>query len=133
MSRENAATIRDQIEALNRGDLDRWLRGFDPEVEFRMPPEWPDEVEGRGREAALASMKGALEVAGNVDIELREVTELAGDRLLVSTHIVATGAGSGVPMAFDRYDLITMRDGRVYRDAIFLSREQALEAAGLSE
>jgi hypothetical protein len=36
-------------------------------------------------------------------------------------------------MAFDRYDLITMRDGRVYRDAIFLSREQALEAAGLTD
>jgi ketosteroid isomerase-like protein len=134
MSRENAATIRDQVEALNRGDLDRWLRGFHPEVEFRMPPEWPDEVEGRGREAALASMKGALEVAGNVDIEIREITEVADpDQLLVSTRIVATGAGSGVPMAFDRYDLITMREGRVYRDEIFLNREQALEAAGLSE
>jgi ketosteroid isomerase-like protein len=134
MSQGNIATLRDQIDALNQGDLDRWLKGFDPEVEFRMPPGWPDEGEGKGREAALASMKSALDVAENVAIHLRDITELdSPDRLLVSTHIAATGAGSGVPVAFDRYDVITMRDGRVYRDEIFLSREEALEAAGLRE
>jgi ketosteroid isomerase-like protein len=134
MSGENAATIREQVEALSRGDWEAWLKGFDPEVEFRMPREWPDEVQGKGREAALASMKGALDVAENLDIEIRDITELdTPDRLLVSTHVRATGAGSGVPMGFDRYDLIRMRGGKVYRDEIFLSREEALEAAGLSE
>ncbi len=134
MSEENVEALRAQVDALNRGDLDAWLEGFDPEVVFRLPPEWPDEGEGKGREAALASMKGALAVAEGVDISVRAITELdSPDRLLVSTHIVATGAGSGVPLEFDRYDLITMRDGRVYRDEIFLNREQALEAAGLSE
>ena len=46
---------------------------------------------------------------------------------------MATGTGRGVPVEFDRYDVITMRNGKVLRDAIFLKCEQALEAAGLSE
>ena len=134
MSEGNIETLRAQIDALRRRDLKTWLEGFDPEVEFRLPPEWPDEDIGKGREAALASMKTTLELAENIEIQVREIAELDGpDRLLLSTRIVATGAGSGVPVEFDRYDVITMRNGKVLRDAIFLKREQALEAAGLSE
>jgi ketosteroid isomerase-like protein len=134
MSEENVETVREQIDALAHGDLERWLEGFDPEVEFRLPPEWPDEELGKGREAALASMKSTLELVVDLKIHIRGITELDDpDRLLVSTHIAATGAGSGVPVEFDRYDLMTMRNGKVFRDSIFLNREQALEAAGLSE
>jgi ketosteroid isomerase-like protein len=95
MSEENITTVRAQIDALVRGDLERWLEGFDPEVEFRLPPEWPDEGAGKGREAALASMKSTLELAENLKIDVRGITELDDpDRLLVSTHITATGRGA---------------------------------------
>jgi ketosteroid isomerase-like protein len=134
MSHDNLATLRDQIDALVQGDFERWLQGFDPEVEFRMPPEWPDESIGKGPAAALASMKGTLELAEGLEIDLREVTELGDpDRLLIYTHIAATAIGSGVPVEFDRYDLMTMRNGKVFRDEIYLTREQAFEAAGLPE
>jgi ketosteroid isomerase-like protein len=134
MPEENVETVREQVDALAQGDLERWLEGFDEEVEFRLPPEWPDEDVGRGREAALASMKSTLELAQSIDIEVIDVTELdSPDRLLLATRIAATGAGSGVPVEFDRYDVMTMRNGKVWRDEIFLDREQALEAAGLSE
>jgi ketosteroid isomerase-like protein len=134
MSEENVEALRAQIDALNRRDLDAWLKGFDPDVEFTMPSEWPDHQEGRGREAALASMQMALDVAEDVRIEVQDITPLRSpDRLLVSTHVAAIGAGSGVPIEFDRYDLMTMRNRKVYRDQIFLNRKEALEAAGLSE
>ena len=134
MSQENIEALRAQIDALNRRDLDAWLDGFDPDVEFSMPSQWPDHQEGRGREAALASMQMALDVAEDVRIEVEGITELdSPDRLLVSTHVTARGAGSGVPLGFDRYDLITMRSGKVIRAEIFLDHDQALEAAGLSE
>jgi hypothetical protein len=38
-----------------------------------------------------------------------------------------------VPLEFDRYDLITMRNGTIIRSEIFLKRDEALEAAGLNE
>jgi ketosteroid isomerase-like protein len=134
MSQENVEAVRAQINALNRRDLDAWLEGFDPDVEFTMPSEWPDHQEGRGRAAALASMQMALDVAEVVRVEVQDINELdSPDRLLVSTHVAAIGAGSGVPIEFDRYDLMTMRDGKVHRVQIFLNRKEALEAAGLSE
>jgi ketosteroid isomerase-like protein len=134
MSQENVELIGRQIDALNRRDLHAWLEGFDPDVEFTMPSEWPDHQEGRGREAALASMQMALDVAEDVHIKVQDITELdSPDRLLVSTDVTARGAGSGVPLSFDRYDLITMRAGKVIRAEIFLDRDQALEAAGLQD
>jgi ketosteroid isomerase-like protein len=134
MSQENVETLRAQIDALNRRDLDAWLKGFDPDVEFRMPSEWPDHQEGRGREAALASMQMVLDVAEDIRIEVQDITALdSPDRLLVSTRINARGAGSGVPLGFERYDVITMRAGKVIRAEIFLDRASALEAAGLRE
>jgi ketosteroid isomerase-like protein len=134
MSQENVELIGRQIDALNRRDLHAWLEGFDPDVEFTMPSEWPDHQEGRGREAALASMQMALDVAEDVHIKVQDITELdSPDRLLVSTDVTARGAGSGVPLSFDRYDLITMRAGKVIRAEIFLDRDQALEAAGLRD
>src|SRR5687768_16348368 len=122
MSEQNVETLRAQINALNRGDLDSWLEGFDPEAEFIMPSEWPDHQKGRGREAALASMQTALDVAEDVRIEVLDITELDSDRIFVSTHVTARGVGSGVSLGFDRYDLISMRAGKVIRAETFLDR-----------
>ena len=55
MSQENVEVVRKQIDDLRRRDWTAWLEAFDPDVEFRLPPEWPDEGAGTGRDAALAS------------------------------------------------------------------------------
>jgi ketosteroid isomerase-like protein len=134
MAQENIEALRAQVEALNRGDLDAWLEGFDREVEFREPPEWPGGEEGTGREAALATMLRAMEDAEDLNIEIERIEELdRPDRLFLTTHVTARGKGSGIPVDFNRYDVITMRDGKILRAEIYLNRDQALEAAGLSE
>src|SRR5687767_2002234 len=122
MSEENVEIVRKMIDDLRRRDWTAWLEAFDPEVEFRLPPEWPDEEAGTGREAALASMKGTVEFVEDLDISIHEVRELDDDddRLLVIGHVAAKGAGSGVPVDFDRYDLVTMREGKIVRSEIFL-------------
>ena len=133
MSHENVEIVRKQIDDLRRRDWEAWVEAFDPEVEFRLPPEWPDEEAGTGRDAALASMKGTLELVDDLDIDIHEIRELEDGRLLVSGHVAAKGGGSGGPVAFDRYDILTMRDQKIVRSEIFLDRKQALEAAGLQE
>ncbi len=133
MSRENIEGVRAQIDPLNRGDLETWSEGFHPDVEFVLPPVWPGGGSGRGREAAMDSMREALEVAGSVDIEVEEIKELDDGRLLVHTHVTTRGAGSGISLDWHRYDLMTMKEGKVLRDEIFLKLEQALETAGLQE
>jgi ketosteroid isomerase-like protein len=56
-----------------------------------------------------------------------------GDHVLVATRFVAEGRGSGVPVEAMVYNVWTVRRGKAVRVSGYLSRSQALEAAGLSE
>ena len=119
------------IEALNRGDFDAWLDTLHADFEFQDPPEMPDDSSGSGREAALASLKRMFDVADDVRIAVSEITALDDGRLLLETRVSARGKGSGAPVEFDRWDVMTIRDGKVSRAEIYLDHDQALNAAGL--
>ena len=131
MPRGDLEVIRAGVEAVNRGDMDAWLETIHPEIEFVDPPDTPDDSSGTGREAALASIKRMLDVAEEVHAEIEEVTETEDGRLLVTTRVLARGKGSGVPLEFVRWDLITVRDEMIARNEIYLDRAEALAAAGL--
>jgi ketosteroid isomerase-like protein len=48
-------------------------------------------------------------------------------------HHYGRGKISGVDVDMTNWQVFTMRDGRITRYAVYSSREQALEAAGLTE
>jgi ketosteroid isomerase-like protein len=56
-----------------------------------------------------------------------------GDRALVVTSHRARGRASGVPISQQTTQVMTLRDGKIVRQDFFPSRDEALEAAGLSE
>jgi ketosteroid isomerase-like protein len=56
-----------------------------------------------------------------------------GDRVLVVTNHRASGRASGVPISQQTAQIMTMRDGKIVRQDFFGSRDEALEASGLSE
>ena len=56
-----------------------------------------------------------------------------GDRVLVVTDHRASGRASGIPISMQTGEVLTMRDGKIIRQDFFASRDEALEAAGLSE
>jgi ketosteroid isomerase-like protein len=56
-----------------------------------------------------------------------------GDRVLVVTNHRASGRASGVPISQQTAQVMTVRDGKIVRQDFFGSRDEALEAAGLSE
>jgi ketosteroid isomerase-like protein len=133
MPEDGVELVRDAIDAINRGDLDAWLDTLHPDFEFRNAPEMPDDPSGTGKEAALASMKTTLDLAENVRVDVKEITTLDDGRILLTTRVSAHGKGSGVPVTFDRWDLMTIRDGKFIRAEIYLDRGQALAAAGLAD
>jgi hypothetical protein len=63
---------------------------------------------------------------------LGEVRE-AGDKVMFSFRWRATGKVSGIETTSEWIAVDTLRDGVVVRMQIFSERDQALEAAGLSE
>ena len=62
-----------------------------------------------------------------------DFTDVGGDRVLVTIDIQARSKTGGVAVSFVGANLLTFRDGKVKRIEIFTGREEALQAAGLSE
>ncbi len=54
-------------------------------------------------------------------------------RVLITGWIKVRGLGGGVPVEQRFWVLMTLREGKVARSAVYTDRGQALEAAGLSE
>jgi ketosteroid isomerase-like protein len=56
-----------------------------------------------------------------------------GDRVVATVHFRGRGRGSGIETEARFYEVYTVRDGKIIRMDEYTEREDALEAAGLSE
>ena len=87
----------------------------------------------RGTAEVAAFWSKCLEAWDSLEFD-DELTD-AGERVLAAiTPMAMRGKGSGVAVEFPRHwHVFTLRDEQVVRDAIFFDKDEALEAAGLSE
>jgi ketosteroid isomerase-like protein len=132
MSQENVELTRAGYDAVNRGDIDGLLDICAPGVE------WDDTAAldappVTGKEAVRAYFKTVLEPFADFRREPEEIIDLGDDRVLVWFHMTARGKGSGIAVEARGGDLLTIKDGKLVRWEAYAQREQALEAAGLSE
>jgi ketosteroid isomerase-like protein len=126
-------TLRDGYAALNRGEWDRSDEFMHSEISWHF-------VEGQGPDAPQV-LQGPAEIvqywssffAAWEEWEMvpEDFVEAPEGRILVSVHFRARGVGSGFPMELDYWQVIDMKDGKVYRVDNYLSRPRALEACGL--
>jgi ketosteroid isomerase-like protein len=133
MSADNQQIVRWTFEAICDEDIDRLLGYYDERIEF-LP-----------LTGTLVESGGYVGHGGVRDYfqECAEVWELmqphaddlrtVGDQVVVLGGCAVRGRGSGAgsdnPMAW----VITLRDGRVIRHRGFATREEALDAVGLTE
>ena len=135
MSRESVDLIRHSTELWLRRDFEGWLETIDPAVEWDISSHpLPDVANrGRGREALITDMLGTYMSGWNdYSAKIKEVSE-AGDQVILVLHETATMRDTGVPLERDLVQLWTVRDGRGVFVRVFRRKEDALEAAGLSE
>jgi ketosteroid isomerase-like protein len=125
--------------AANRRDFDVLLYGFDPAIELRLPesqmggylpPDLP-EVH-RGRDAYRRMWEGLIEAWPDLTLEPEEVIDF-GEQLLAAVRLRAHGRHSGIALDQMIFQFFTFSGGLVIRQKDFPGREQALQAAGLSE
>jgi ketosteroid isomerase-like protein len=64
--------------------------------------------------------------------EIEESFDL-GDRVVVVTNHRGKGRASGAPISEQTTQVMTVRESKIVRQDFFASRDEALEAAGLSE
>ena len=111
--------LRENAEAINRGDFDIAIRLADPDIVLVRPGGLPDL---RGTDAVRAWMEpDAFE---SQRYELRGF-EVEGNRVLTRQRIIARGAGSGIEMEIESLSVWTFSDeGKVTRVEAFTEHEK---------
>ena len=123
--------LRRALEAFARGDKAAWDELCDPNLEVVPVGDWP-EGEIRGREAAWDFFVATEEPWEPGSYEMVEVFD-GGDHVVTRLQRDMRGKSSGVEVPYDYWLVVTSRNGKALRLEWFEVREEALEAAGLSE
>jgi ketosteroid isomerase-like protein len=132
MSEENVEIVRRAFDAWNSRDNDTGFSLVDPEIEVEVNLNSPIDGIYRGQ-GGLA--KFMTEFWGQFETYRSDFVESipADENVIIKVHHHGTGRGSGVEVEMLNWQVFTFRDGRIFRWRNFNTREQALEAAGLSE
>ncbi len=136
MSQENVEVVervRRLFAAFNERDWDALSAELDPEVEYA-PVE--EHATFHGHEAFTDYLERWLEAWETFSVEAEEIEITpAEDHVFIALRFRGSGKGSGVEI--DDLDpmfwVSELRGGRLYRISEYTARDEALEAAGLSE
>jgi ketosteroid isomerase-like protein len=135
VSGENLELAREGYEALNRGEVDRFLTEFNhPDHEFYpgvKAPSIPEVVRGRDAMRAWIEQWYRDPWEEQLQMDVERIQELDDGRVLALLTLRAKGHGSGVPVQNEYAHILTFRDGLCVRTDGFPTWKRALKAAGL--
>jgi uncharacterized protein len=128
MSQENVEIVRGLFEAYARGDLDALMEAYDPEVEIvtLMTGTY------HGPEGARQAIEEGRRTLRGWKLDPNELIDV-GDSVIAIAHIRGAGQHSGIALGDLMALAFTIRNGLIIRQQSFRSKEEALEAAGLSK
>jgi ketosteroid isomerase-like protein len=128
MPDERVEVVRRVVDAFNRDDIHAVLATFDENCEIDEPPEMPDSPPTgyRGHDG-IREWMGNLREVGGISFELRSAMP-SGEMLLCELGSRGRGRGSDRPIEWITYALFELRDDKVARIRVFLSRDEALES-----
>jgi ketosteroid isomerase-like protein len=136
MSEENVEIVRRVYEAVDRGDAETVLALYDPNIEWEFAQSpfrglFKHDVY-RGRDGLRSFIRERYEEAwSTIEDELVELIG-AGERVISVITTRGRGRASGVEVEMTHAGIWTIRAGKIVR-VEWMSHEEALEAAGLSE
>jgi ketosteroid isomerase-like protein len=131
MSQKNVDLVRKVNEIWSADPLNPPLEHFDPEIEWET--RWPGLPRYfHGHEGLREWVARVLEPMA-IEMDLQDARSLAEEVVLVSYVARGVGRGSEVRTEMEIFDLVWVREGKIYRRRTFYSEAEALEAAGLRE
>ena len=133
MSEGNVGLAQRAFAALGRDGPAGLLPYLDPGIEWiSIPGFLPDAADYLGRDGVRHWFENISELFEEISWRIDEVVD-GGDRVMVSCTGKGRGRNSGIEAEMHVFMAVSVRGGMVTRLESFVSREQALEAAGLSE
>ena len=135
MSKENVRVAQAAVDAFNRDGVDGWLEYFTDDVDYRAAEgAIDDRGQIHGKDALRAYAEDWTEMFDDVRFEPVEVIDAGDDTVIAVMRISARPKGtSAEALTLSVAGVNTIRDGKIARSREYWTREEALEAAGLSE
>ena len=134
MSQENVEVMKLAYEAFARGGLDRYMEQFADDVEFRAPEGAPDDVGPiHGKTALRAWLQDWIDTFEGFWFEAVEFIDAGEDQVVVVERFGGRAKLSGIETEQTEAVVSTIRDGKIAHYREFITRDEALEAAGLRE
>jgi ketosteroid isomerase-like protein len=134
MSRENVEIVRQVIEARNR-DIEEWLTFFHPAAQTsdRLTAAGM-RTEDEDLDVLRREVKQWHEIFDDFHMALVQLVDLDDELVLAEVRFHGRGRASGADVVVSQVDLYRVCEGLITElRAGYRSREEALEAAGLSE
>ena len=133
MSQENVEVVKQAYRAINEGDFEAAVKLAASDIEIKASGLMLDQGTYRGHDGIRAYNESLRKVWGDSLRSHPEEFIEHEDRVVVMSRSIATGQTSGVTIDALVAHVWTIRGGKVVQFETFGSRQEALEAAGLSE
>jgi ketosteroid isomerase-like protein len=129
MSEENVAVVRGMWQAFLHNDFEASLGAFDPDVEWD-GTNLPDGKVARGLDAVVGHLTSWLEMWESWEIELEDVVDAGGDRVIAFTR--ERGRSKTGLVTDERHsELYAVRNGKIVYRKGFSDADEALVETGL--
>jgi ketosteroid isomerase-like protein len=133
MSEENVELVRQYLRAYDRDGLDGLAEFWHPDVNWRAAEGALDDVGPmEGPDAIRDYYRQWEETFAAIRMEVEELVD-AGDQVVAVVHGIGRMKDSDAEIDIRYATVFTTRDGKIATGREYFAREQALEAAGLSE
>jgi ketosteroid isomerase-like protein len=139
MSQENVELIRRASEALTQAlatdNLTQVLRDYlDRDIDWRAAEGAIDDVGGmRGHDAIRRYVEDWRDHFDNLTLAPHEFVEIDDERVMAVQCLSGCAKHTGIETELTFFVIYTIREGRFVKVREYATREEALEAAGLSE
>jgi ketosteroid isomerase-like protein len=134
MSRENVAAVDAAYQALARVGLDRFIERWTDELDHRSIEGAPDDRGPiHGKDAMRAYVQDWIDLFDDFRIEPVELIDAGENRVVAVLRFGGRARRSGVRTDQILGAVFEIRKGKIARGREYATRDQALEAAGLSE
>jgi ketosteroid isomerase-like protein len=138
MSKENAELVRRFSEAVTQAlatdNLTPVLRDFlDRAIDWRAAEGAVDDVGGmRGHDAIRRYVEDWSDLFENLTLAPQELSAIDDDRVMALQRLSGRARHTGIETELTFFVIYTIRDGRFVNVREYVTREEALEAVGLS-
>jgi ketosteroid isomerase-like protein len=133
MSQEDVEIVKRTYRAIAEHGPEGAIEFVDPHLFLQESGMFPDAQTFVGHTGLASVFELYRDTFDDFKVDAQEFLEGAPGRVMVVARLSGVAKASRVPTEVRAFHVHTVRDGKIARVLIFLDRQQALEAAGLSE